>query len=408
MNNVDVRFQNVSKVYRVAHQEGPQAHGIARLGRTRRRIEDFWAVRDLSFEVERGEVIGIIGHNGAGKSTVLKLLSSITSPTAGEITIQGHLSALIEIGSGFHPELSGQENIFLSGAILGMRRREIAAKLDSIVEFAELKEFIDTPVKRYSSGMYVRLGFSIAAHLDPDILLLDEVLAVGDAQFQAKCLERIDDLRRSGKTIVFISHDLSAVGRLCSRVLLMDHGEIRCSGNPSEVIAEYTRTGAKYKRSLAPTSGTVSGEAAITSFAIYDGAGCATSVLRTGDAFTARVGYVARNRLPNSVFAVFFNGDDGELSCHFTTEVSDRRIDLDPGEGVIEFFCPELGLKPGVYHIHLTIEQHPKVVEWQTDCATLRVDPGRLVRGRFHMPSHWRTLKHENAKAAPAETGWNN
>src|SRR5688572_18330268 len=219
MDTVDLKFENVSKKYRISHEVGTATTSKKRFGllRPKRQHEDFWAVRDVSFEVNRGEVVGIIGHNGAGKSTILKLLSNITTPTAGEITIQGHLSALIEVGSGFHPELSGRENVFLSGSILGMRRAEIAAKLASIVEFAELEDFIDTPVKRYSSGMYVRLGFAIAAHLDPDILLLDEVLAVGDARFQSKCLDRIDDLRRAGKTIVFISHDLSAVARLCSR-----------------------------------------------------------------------------------------------------------------------------------------------------------------------------------------------
>ncbi len=212
---------------------------MGRLRRLRPPKRDFWALRDVSFEVQRGESLGIIGANGAGKSTILKLLSSITTPTSGEITINGRLSALIEVGSGFHPELTGRENIFLSGSILGMRRREIAAKLESIVEFAGLSQFLDVPVKRYSSGMYVRLGFSIAAHLEPDILLLDEVLAVGDASFQAKCLDRIKELERAGTTIVFISHDLIAVERVCDRAILMQRGEVVASGPPGEVIRKY-------------------------------------------------------------------------------------------------------------------------------------------------------------------------
>jgi lipopolysaccharide transport system ATP-binding protein len=245
---IDLEFRQVSKRYRVRADE-PTTGGegnpyLRKLRRLRHRSEEFWAVRGVSFEVERGEALGIIGHNGAGKSTILKLLASITAPSAGEIKINGRLSALIEVGSGFHPELTGRENVFLSGSILGMRRREIAAKLDSIVEFAGVRQFIDTPVKRYSSGMYVRLGFAIAAHLDPDILLLDEVLAVGDASFQAKCLERIEGLRRAGTTIVFISHDLNAVERLCGRVLLMQHGELVASGSPREVIAEYKQSSA--------------------------------------------------------------------------------------------------------------------------------------------------------------------
>jgi len=243
---IDLRFDRVSKRYRIQQEDAdhPAQHSLVRkLQSLRRRREDFWAVRDVSFEVERGEALGIIGHNGAGKSTILKLLANITAPTSGEITINGRLSALIEVGSGFHPELSGRENVFLSGSILGMRRAEISAKLDSIVEFAGVRQFIDTPVKRYSSGMYVRLGFAIAAHLDPDILLLDEVLAVGDATFQAKCMQRIKELEAAGTTIVFISHDLTAVERVCDRVLLMNKGKIVANGMPRDVINDYKRLG---------------------------------------------------------------------------------------------------------------------------------------------------------------------
>ncbi len=243
---VDLKVDHVSKRYRIRQEEAesaPQQTLVGRLRRLRPPRRDFWALRDVSFEVQRGESLGIIGPNGAGKSTILKLLSGITTPTSGEITIEGRLSALIEVGSGFHPELTGRENIFLSGAILGMRRREIAAKLYSIVEFAGLRQFLDVPVKRYSSGMYVRLGFSIAAHLEPDILLLDEVLAVGDAAFQAKCMDRVKELERAGTTIVFISHDLNAVERVCNRVILMQQGQIECIGSPQEVIKRYKHAG---------------------------------------------------------------------------------------------------------------------------------------------------------------------
>lgn len=226
---IDLKFNKVSKRYRVRKQlaQDASSHPIIRkIQSLRRPAQDFWAVRNVSFEVERGESLGIIGHNGAGKSTILKLLANITAPTGGEIVINGRLSALIEVGSGFHPELTGRENIYLNGSILGMRRREISEKLDSIVDFAGVRQFLDTPVKRFSSGMYVRLGFSIAAHLNPDILLLDEVLAVGDAAFQAKCLQRINELKEAGITIVFISHDLGAVERVCDRVLLMQRGKL--------------------------------------------------------------------------------------------------------------------------------------------------------------------------------------
>lgn len=241
---IDLRFNSVSKKYliRQDYDDGQQVSLARRARRLWQRPREFWAVRNVSFEVQRGEALGIIGPNGAGKSTVLKLLANITIPSAGEIMINGELAALIEVGSGFHPELTGRENVYLSGSILGMRRQEITQKLESIIEFAGIREFIDTPVKRYSWGMYVRLGFSIAAHLDPDILLLDEVLAVGDAAFQVKCLERVSELRNSGKTILFISHDLNAVERLCDRVILMQRGEVIANGSPAEVIELYQRS----------------------------------------------------------------------------------------------------------------------------------------------------------------------
>jgi lipopolysaccharide transport system ATP-binding protein len=245
---IDLKFDHVSKRYLIrseASEDGARHSLMKRLRSGWRPSTEFWAVRNASFEVERGEAVGIIGHNGAGKSTILKLLTNITTPSEGQITINGRVAALIEIGSGFHPELTGRENVYLSGSLLGMRRSEIRRKLDSIIDFAEVREFIDTPVKRYSSGMYVRLGFSIAAHLEPDILLLDEVLAVGDAAFQAKCLDRVRELREAGTTIIFISHDLNAVERLCDRVLLLQRGEIIANSVPLEVIEQYRASASK-------------------------------------------------------------------------------------------------------------------------------------------------------------------
>jgi lipopolysaccharide transport system ATP-binding protein len=234
MSAVDLEVLHVSKRYRL---RDPRPRGLrSRLIPT---YIDFWALRDVSFTVTRGEALGIIGANGAGKSTLLKLLSEITAPTAGEIRLYGRLAALIEVGSGFHPELTGRENVFLSGSILGMRRGEIRAKLPQIIEFAGIGDFIDAPVKWFSSGMYVRLGFAIAAHLDPQILLVDEALAVGDAQFQQRCYERIEALRAAGITIVFISHDLCSVERLCGRVLLMEHGAVAADGPAATIVAQY-------------------------------------------------------------------------------------------------------------------------------------------------------------------------
>jgi lipopolysaccharide transport system ATP-binding protein len=203
---------------------------------------EFWALKDVSFEVKKGEVIGIIGRNGAGKSTLLKILSRITSPTEGEIDIYGRVGSLLEVGTGFHPELTGRENIFLSGSILGMRKREIEEKFDEIVKFAEIEKFIETPVKRYSSGMYVRLAFAVAAFLEPEILLVDEVLAVGDAAFQKKCLGKMGDVAKEGRTVLFVSHNMGAITRLCQRGILLDSGNLSAEGSMHDVVKTYLQS----------------------------------------------------------------------------------------------------------------------------------------------------------------------
>jgi ABC-type polysaccharide/polyol phosphate transport system ATPase subunit len=390
----DLEFTGVSKRYRVREElSAPGGSGlVARLRNLRPRYKDFWAVHDVSFAVGHGEALGIIGHNGAGKSTILKLVSSITSPTKGEIRIRGRLAALIEVGSGFHPELTGRENIYLSGSILGMRRRDITANLERIIEFAGVREFIDTPVKRYSSGMYVRLGFAIAAHLNPDVLLLDEVLAVGDASFQAKCLERIGELKQGGTTIVFISHDLGAVERLCDRVLLMQHGKLAAEGSPRQVIAEYERLATSFVPAEPPKeqAAQLPRTARVTGLTFLDDQGRETTTLRTGDAFTVRVEYSARAAVPRAEFEVFFYSQEGQLQSQLTSKLDLAHLDVPAGQGVVEFSCAELGLQPGRYYIDTAIVEN----DWQARCATLRVDPGTVVRGNFYMPhqSRWVAL----------------
>src|ERR1041385_3119752 len=319
---LDLEVNQVSKKYLIRRSSADAANGGgSRWQNLLRRRTEFWALRNVSFAVERGEALGIIGHNGAGKSTILKLLSNITAPTSGEIVIDGRLAALIEIGSGFHQELTGRENVYLNGALLGMRRREITAKLDSIVEFAGVERFIDTPVKHYSSGMYLRLGFSIAAHLDPEILLLDEVLAVGDAAFQAKCLDRVTELKRAGTTIVFISHNLHAVSRLCERTLLLRRGEVVSDGPTNEVIAEYERM----MSTLAPTAPhgepiiTKPQDAEIISLAFYDSSNRQTNAFRTGDSLRAVVRYKVTKPIEDAVIEVYFYSIFGNMHSHFST-----------------------------------------------------------------------------------------
>jgi lipopolysaccharide transport system ATP-binding protein len=249
-----IKVENVSKQYRIGSREGgsdlDQSIGRAFLGplrwlngaRNRTHYEHIWALKDISFEVEPGELLGIVGRNGAGKSTLLKVLSRVTEPTTGHIELFGRLESLLEVGTGFHPELTGRENIYLNGAILGMKRQEIKAKFDEIVAFAEISQFLDTPVKFYSSGMYLRLAFAVAAHLEPEILVVDEVLAVGDAEFQQKCLGKMGEISKHGRTVLLVSHNMASIMNLCQRALLLKEGRIVEAGNPGEVVQNYLST----------------------------------------------------------------------------------------------------------------------------------------------------------------------
>jgi ABC-type polysaccharide/polyol phosphate transport system ATPase subunit len=404
----DLTFDRVSKRYLVRREsEGDETlhPWVRKLRALRRKPDEFWALRDVSFDVERGETLGIIGHNGAGKSTILKLLSNITSPTAGRIAINGRLSALIEVGSGFHPELTGRENIFLNGAILGMRRGEIAEKLDSITEFAGVRPFLDVPVKRFSSGMYVRLGFSIAAHLDPDILLLDEVLAVGDAAFQEKCLTRIAELKRRGTTIVFISHDLGAVERICDRVILMRRGEIVTSGSPRAAIDEYQRH-ADDGRGEAKAPNVRAIDAFSTTLAFHSRQGLRTSAVQTGDWLSAYVDYDAEVPVADAVFEVLIYSPDRTVACQLTSEINGgSALRIAPGRGRVTFTCPELGLLPGLYYADLVLRTRNEyeALHAHPEAAVLRVDPGKITQGGFYQPQAWTHEVH--AAQPPASSG---
>jgi lipopolysaccharide transport system ATP-binding protein len=250
-----IKIENVSKRYRIGglhpgymtfrEMIGGVVTAPFRKLKSGNGYQTLWALSDVNLEIGQGELVGIIGHNGAGKSTLLKILSRVTKPTTGEVELVGRIGTLLEVGTGFHPDLTGRENIFLSGAILGMRRAEIERKFDEIVAFSELEKFIETSVKWYSSGMYVRLAFSVAAHLEPEILMMDEVLAVGDAAFQQKCLDKMHEIRQQGRTILFVSHDMAAITRLCKRVVLMENGRITCDGGPHEVVQHYLSSSLK-------------------------------------------------------------------------------------------------------------------------------------------------------------------
>src|SRR5271169_2893476 len=384
----DIRLDHVSKRYLIRNGSHTRSLGWPEFSFLGKKPKEMWALRDVSFEVAGGESLGIIGNNGAGKSTLLKLLARISAPTSGEIRIRGRLSALIEVGSGFSPELTGRENIFLNGSMLGMTRSEIARKVDSIVEFAGVPEYIDVPVKRYSSGMYVRLGFSIAAHLDPDILLLDEVLAVGDIVFQAKCLDLIAQLREEGRTIVLISHDLGAIQRLCDRAILLHHGQVVIMGNPAAVIDHYQQMsiGAEETYHLDEDAHQKSASCSHICFTSAEPDGAP----RTGYPMFARFGFHANDPLENVVFNILIYWPSGYLCAQLTTSVSDPQLRINEGSGEVEFCCTVLEIQPGWYRVDISIESNGNYIDRQQRCAVLRVFPGKMVFGDFYMDTVWR------------------
>ena len=286
--------------------------------------EDFWAVRDLNFEIRQGEVVGVIGRNGAGKSTLLKMLSRITDPTTGRITLRGRVASLLEVGTGFHPDLTGRENIFLNGAILGMTRGEIHRRLDEIVAFAEVEKFLDTPVKRYSSGMYVRLAFAVAAHLDPEILIIDEVLAVGDAAFQRKCLGKLQSATRDeGRTILFVSHNLAAVRQLCSRAIVLQSGRLVADSTPVEAIGHYMKLMPRSGEAAAYRHIAGDGRARITSIRLNSSDGV-EPIYPIFEPIQISVDFEVKPDAGPLEFFILLYGDDGEcLAASFQRDTVD-------------------------------------------------------------------------------------
>jgi lipopolysaccharide transport system ATP-binding protein len=320
-----------------------------------------WALKDVSFQVKQGSVLGLIGVNGAGKSTLLKILSRITEPTEGMVDIYGRVASLLEVGTGFHPELTGRENIYLNSAILGMRRAEVNRKFDEIVSFAEVEQFIDTPVKYYSSGMYMRLAFSVAAHLDPEILLVDEVLAVGDAAFRRKCLGKMSDVARSGRTVVFVSHNMGAIAKLCTEAMVLEHGSIKFAGEAQAAIHFYNGMvlagseliGERPPHVLYasdPSASPHAGDFRITRIELLDASGEAKSVVGTWDPITIRLTYRAERRLEHAAVALEVSAMDGPRVLVLSTQPDcTQPVVLEPGEHAVDCIIDRLPLSAGDY-----------------------------------------------------------
>ncbi|MCG2711503.1 MAG: ABC transporter ATP-binding protein [Candidatus Omnitrophica bacterium] len=325
--------------------------------------EEFWALKEVNFRVKQGEVLGIIGPNGAGKSTTLKLLSRIMNPNKGNISIRGRLSALIEITAGFHPELTGRENIYLNGTIMGMRKKEIDKKLDKIIDFSGITEFIDTPVKRYSSGMYSRLGFSVAAHMDPDVLLVDEVLAVGDMEFQTKCAQKMRELLASGTTIVLVSHNLSLVQSLCSRVIYLDHGTIQKEGDCEEVITFYkdeVRQDSldKLKKEIGAPEVRGKVERAkidLPRIITHSGDYSNKEEFTLNEPIMLAIEYETRENIESPILLLQIIRSDGILCCSSKTKDEGIVIDDIDGKGTIEIDLGTLNLSPGCYLLRFAV-----------------------------------------------------
>jgi len=336
-------------------------HPLAQRSPERAQRETFWALQDVSFSVEQGERVGIIGRNGAGKSTLLKILSRITEPTAGRVTILGRVASLLDVGTGFHPDLSGRENIFLNGAVLGMPRSEIRRKFDEIVAFAEVEHFLDTPVKRYSSGMYVRLAFSIAAFLEPEILVIDEVLAVGDAQFQKKCLGKMQEVSHGeGRTVLFVSHNMAAVQALCSRAILLTHGHVTRIGAPGEVIDTYIRRGG----SIALANATIAGRHfALSGITVGTPDGAPLATLKPAE---VRVTFRPLEDICDAGAHIIFDDINGSpiLGLDSSDFVQKVRARADQ-EVTCTFHIKSLPLNPGPFRLRLWLRSRSDHFHWE-------------------------------------------
>jgi homopolymeric O-antigen transport system ATP-binding protein len=430
MNEIPIRVQDLSKKYKI--DSGTRhntlrdeiAHGFkSLLGLDGRRStlpaqsdssDAFWALKDVSFEVKKGEVLGIIGRNGAGKSTLLKILSRITEPTEGKATIHGRVGSLLEVGTGFHSELTGRENVYLNGAILGMKKTEIDRKFDEIVAFAEVEKFIDNPVKRYSSGMQMRLAFAVAAHLEPEILIIDEVLAVGDARFQKRCTGKIEDVAGEGRTVLFVSHNMSAIANLCQSAILLENGQLVSRGDVGPIVSEYLKSGGLESARSGDWNHHGTGEAQFTAVRLLDSDGLPRETFRMGETVVVDIATQFFSALAGIYMSVDIKRTETGLNVvHLTSEDSGFNPEIiSAGAHRFTVEMPNCWLYPGSYKISLSLEAQNTRTDYIQDVLsfsivksgdTKRIRPFYDHLGVYHAPSIWREghLASESGTASP-------
>lgn len=389
MSTPAITLENVSKVFRL-RGTGSRSLKSSVLdlfrGRTGKCLH---ALQDAQLTVPAGETLGIIGANGAGKSTLLALIAGTLSPTSGRITTHGSISSLLELGAGFHPDLTGRENVYLYGAIMGLSRRQMRERFDAIVEFAELRDFIDQPVKHYSSGMYVRLGFAVAVEVDPEILLIDEVLAVGDVNFQRKCLQKMDEFRRKGRTMLIISHDLSTIQRISDRILFLDHGKLVGVGAPGEMVGEYQALSrGRLAEGLQREWG--SGEVRLAKVRLLDAKGRETAHFRWGEALVIEIHYEAQKEIRDPVFGFAIRDREGRLIYGSNTQIDEVEIPKIEGSGTVRLRFDPLPLASGAYLLSLSAHSSDHLTNYHRldNCIAVTVDCPKRFEG-CHMPTHW-------------------
>lgn len=379
MMDYAIKIENVSKSYRLGGSKAPDnfREALANLFKGNQNKEnerDFFALKDVNISLEQGKVLGLIGSNGAGKSTLLKIVSGITKPTSGSVSFKGRVGTLLEVGTGFHPELTGRENIFLNGAILGMKRHEISRKFDEIVDFAGIEKFLDTPVKRYSSGMYVRLAFSVAAHLEPEILIVDEVLAVGDAEFQRKCLNKMKDISETSRTVIFVSHNQAAVESLCDTCALLQHGELKYFGSTATALNLYREMRSSGTKVMQNSKRLVNSGMALTRATVRSPQTQALNLIKVGDTMELCLEYECNKPYSNVEISVGITTLFQEERAALMNRLTNKRIDFNLGKNTVNVSVPKFLLGPGEYGVNVMTTSKGITKDWVTSATNFEVD----------------------------------